>query len=828
MHLRFVTAIVDFASRRPFLVLLLAALVFAGLCVPAHAIEVRSDLTELLPKDSPGFKAFEHQAGRAGGAATLIVIVSSPDRADNEAFVDDLAVRLEELAKAKPDIVAYVESGTKDVRSFYEKNKWLYADLGELEKIDEDLDHQIAIRSGAVSDLLDDEPAPAPAAAPTEKKEALGLSDALSKWESEASRKDSFPTGYFESPVGKLVGVRIAANTSLGGAGGDALLADVQAIVASMAKPAGMEIGFTGDIASAAGEKKALVSEAIGATLLAVAVILLAIAVYFRSAWALVVIAAPVALGVVAAYAFARLAFGYVNTAGAFLGAIIVGNGINYPIVLLARYQELRARGTPPDEARREAVLRALRVELLGACVAAIAYGSLVVTRFRGFRQFGAIGFVGMLLVWASIVPLVPALVAAIERVEPYLPRILRWRVPSARGSALARLAARAATAKPRAILTGAMLLALLALAKVPGWIGDPWEYDFGKLGSRSSDVSGAGEWSNKANVVFGGKMNIAGAQMIADTPEQVPLLKAQILANDARDPKGKMIAEITTIDDALPGPRADQEEKLAVLDRIRSRLTPYVVSTLTPEEKRTADRARPPEDLRVLVPSDLPGLVRRRFTERSGIVGTVFYVKPNNDVVFADGHNHLRLSATTDNVHLPDGTVVQTASRSTIFAEMLSSLRRDGPLVSAVSLGAVVVVVLVLSRARNVAVGTLAALLLGVVGLFGFAAWSGARLNYVNFIALPITFGIGCEYPFNIADRVRVLGGDVRAAIERSGGAVMLCSFTTIVGYGSLMLSDFQALESFGKLAVAGEVASSLAALVVLPAFFTWRGGRA
>jgi len=60
------------------------------------------------------------------------------------------------------------------------------------------------------------------------------------------------------------------------------------------------------------------------------------------------------------------------------------------------------------------------------------------------------------------------------------------------------------------------------------------------------------------------------------------------------------------------------------------------------------------------------------------------------------------------------------------------------------------------------------------------------------------------------------------------AGGAVMLCSFTTIVGYGSLMLSDFQALESFGKLAVAGEVASSLAALVVLPAFFTWRGGRA
>ena len=40
-----------------------------------------------------------------------------------------------------------------------------------------------------------------------------------------------------------------------------------------------------------------------------------------------------------------ELAFGYLNSSTAFLGSIIVGNGINYAIVLMSRYEEQRARG---------------------------------------------------------------------------------------------------------------------------------------------------------------------------------------------------------------------------------------------------------------------------------------------------------------------------------------------------------------------------------------------------------------------------------------------------------------------------------------------------
>jgi predicted exporter len=333
--------------------------------------------------------------------------------------------------------------------------------------------------------------------------------------------------------------------------------------------------------------------------------------------------------------------------------------------------------------------------------------------------------------------------------------------------------------------------------------------------------VRGAGEWSNKANVVFGGKMNIAGALMLADTPEQVPLLKKAILDNDARDPQGTMIAEITTIESYLPGTPEEQARKLEVLDRNRERLSPRVLADAAPDERATLLRMKPPESLHVLGARDLPPLLARRFTENDGRVGTVLYVKPKNDVVFADAHNHLRLSQTTDNVRLPDGTVVMTASRSSIFAEMIRSMRRDGPLASIVAFSLVLVVVRAASRGLRQFVVVVVSLLVGVTWLLGVAAWFDFRVNYVNFIALPITLGIGCEYPFNIADRTRQLAWDASMAVRRSAGAVMLCSFTTIVGYGSLVLSDFQALASFGKLAVVGEIACIFSAIFLLPSLF-------
>ena len=50
-------------------------------------------------------------------------------------------------------------------------------------------------------------------------------------------------------------------------------------------------------------------------------------------------------------------------------------------------------------------------------------------------------------------------------------------------------------------------------------------------------------------------------------------------------------------------------------------------------------------------------------------------------------------------------------------------------------------------------------------------------------------------------------------------GPAVALCSWTSIVGYGSLLGSLNRALRSFGWYAMVGEVTTIVTALVLLPA---------
>src|SRR5262249_51282324 len=91
-----------------------------------------------------------------------------------------------------------------------------------------------------------------------------------------------------------------------------------------------------------------------------------------------------------------------------------------------------------------------------------------------------------------------------------------------------------------------------------------------------------------------------------------------------------------------------------------------------------------------------------------------------------------------------------------------------------------------------------------------------------------PITFGIGIDYPVNVYGRYeqeRV--GGISAVLRGAGGAIILCSLTTSLGYLALLRSHNQAVRSMGAVAVIGEVTCLTAALLVVPAALAWRQRR-
>jgi predicted RND superfamily exporter protein len=154
------------------------------------------------------------------------------------------------------------------------------------------------------------------------------------------------------------------------------------------------------------------------------------------------------------------------------------------------------------------------------------------------------------------------------------------------------------------------------------------------------------------------------------------------------------------------------------------------------------------------------------------------------------------------------------------LSSDIVQAIRRDGPVASAAALaGVVLTVVLMLRSARTIAY-VVGALVVGVAWMAGASHGLGIRINFANFIAFPITFGIGVDYAVNVISRYERDGSrDILAAVRSTGAAVALCSLTTIIGYSSLLMAQNRALFLFGLLAVLGEVSCLAVALVSLPA---------
>src|SRR5262249_42674763 len=142
-----------------------------------------------------------------------------------------------------------------------------------------------------------------------------------------------------------------------------------------------------------------------------------------------------------------------------------------------------------------------------------------------------------------------------------------------------------------------------------------------------------------------------------------------------------------------------------------------------------------------------------------------------------------------------------------------------DGPKSTFIALiGAVIVIALLVGAGRHGAI-TLICMGSGTLLMLAAASLAGLRVNFLDFVALPITIGIGIDYSVNIVARARQDGpGSARAVLSTTGGAVALCSFTTVVGYGSLLMSANQGIRSFGLAAILGELTCITAALLLAP----------
>jgi predicted RND superfamily exporter protein len=784
---------VAWVRRRALPIILAHVLLLAGaVYLIRYHLPLRADFSYLLPQDTQSVKDLRRLEARvrAGDSALVVIEATSPE--DRAGIVDGMAAG---IRKIRPELVESVETDDTELREFVRARRHLFVPLAELEAARDALAEYVKAAKLKANPLYIDLDDPDPQADEKQKQQLEELRAKRREAEARLDRSGNV------SADGHVAVIQIRTPfRSTNAEQGAALIAELDTVRAEVmrAYPAA-KIGFTGGVVTSVAEHAAISQGMLVSSVVTGLLVALVLALYFRSATLLVLLISTLGIATAIAFGIAAITVGHLNAATAFLGAIIAGNGVNYGIFLIARYLEER-RQHDVDAALARAVVATLRPTAIASLGASIAYGSLAVTSFRGFADFAVIGAIGMIVCWMASYLLLPAL-------------LLRWgrdtrifRGDPIVGSTLVRLLGFRNSTLVCAL--GLAICLVSAVIVVQYLRDDPFEYDITQLRSKGEEAVTARRWMSLSDQHFGRGIT-ARTYIAADRLDQVPRIVDALRGR-------KAIGTVTSILDIVP---PDQAKKVEVLGEIRTILDD-ALEALDDQERAELAELRPPDVIVPFTAEQLPPSLRQRLTERDGRIGYLIQIRPANDLDEWNGKDLVRFANAVRLLRLADDETVTTSGTSVIFADILEAIERDGPRVTLVAAGALVIMVLLLvglnRRAAAVLIGTASGTLLMVA----ICAVLGIRVNFLDFIALPITLGLGIDYAINVAHRHDTDAlPDPIMTLRTSGSAVFVASLTTIIGYGSLMFSQNLAIRGFGTASLIGEVTCVLTALVFVPA---------
>jgi uncharacterized protein len=764
--------------------LITALAVMASMYLAARNLPLDADLAALLPADAQSVRDLRRIEARVPAHGAVLTLVVAPTAELSAIVAAELAAAYRQVG---PDLIADVEADDTETRAFYRKNLFLFAPVADLHAARDRLADEIRKHKLAANPLyidLDDDLEAEPSA--DEALQRLGQR----RRDLEAQLAQSS----FVSSDGRLrmVIARTAfSRTDLG----QALrlrgpLLEIRDQILARPGREQVQIGLTGTVFETLIERVEIERSMFYSAALTGVLVIALLVLYYRSAKPVILLTAALAVGVLVSFGFAAVLVGHLNIATAFLTAIVAGNGVNFGLLLLARYEEeRRVHSLGTADALASAIFHTARPTMVASLGAAVAYGSLAVTSFPGFSEFAVIGGVGILVCWIAAFTTLPALIVVFDT---------RTAVPPARTSLAGQLSASVgATPLPAVGLLIAVLLGWAGWTSYQYIRSDPFEYDVTQLRTADVDSRGSRRWKRLSHEHFG--RDVDGFTYIAADRRDL---------DRGRPWAERRIGEIRSIEHVLP---SDQPEKLAALAEIADLLADPALATLDEEKREELAALRPPADLTQIAPEDVPDELFARLRERDGRVGLLLTVRPGPGLEMWDGQDLVKFTSAIRKLHLADGSTVTTSGAAIILSDIIEFIRRDGPYATlAAGMGALILVLAVIGFNRR-AVAVLLSTGLGTLCMIAIVAHMGIKVHFLDFVALPITLGLGLDYAVNIAMRSSSDTG-------HGHGAVVVCSLTTIIAYGSLLVSANGAVRSFGLASLIGEVCCIVLALIVVP----------
>ncbi|HEX7900204.1 MAG TPA: MMPL family transporter [Planctomycetota bacterium] len=532
--------------------------------------------------------------------------------------------------------------------------------------------------------------------------------------------------------------------------------------------------GYVSAVAQEAAMRRDMIWQSIASTALA-----LGFLVWFtRSFIGAHLIVLPVAMAIVWTLALGGLLLGPLTPLVVSAAAILVAQGLDFPLHFFARYRAARDRVEHLEAI--EATSRSIARPMLGGVTTTLAaFAAMLLSRFPGFRQFGLLLLIGLTLCVLAALFVFPALLRPLRTPPARPPWLVRWAV--------------AAPAWPAA---------LLALAGLAGW-----GLAFAKGVRVDLDTRRAlpaVDALEKVEKALGFPLN----PVFALVPKTIDAESLYLAKERLRVPYAGGIPDLIPDEHAEDRARIFREDTKGWVEGAVAELRAAGVKPeplLKSLNELDAALRRPSPTLPDL--DAFPALKRAVIYEDSYVL-TILPSKPLWEPAERAAFDAAARSALGESTrfygayHLPD--------------HYSKALTEDFARISLLT-GAIVLV-LALFSVGHVGDGLRAVVpvVLAIGVTLGVLTFMGGALNLFNLIAIPIILGIGVDGGIHVMHRAREV--DVRQALADVGPGIWGSTVTTLLGFGSIGGSPTPGLVSMGILVAVGAGVSMLTTFFVLP----------
>lgn len=811
--------------KKVIIVSIILTLIFGLL---ALRLQLATDIVNLLPSKSKVSKDFMGAIKDFGTLDFLVVVVQAKDTTSPQSsthlklFADEFAKRLSSTNLLKGIDYKISEKQKDFFREHFTKDMFLFLTEKELNAIreklnDDEIEKQIkknrliliSQASFAMKELVRVDP--------------LGLLPILKDFFSSGSGGFRFDMmdGYFLSedrtlllmlarPVKGAFDVEFAKQ----------LMSEVKRVekeILTDKKLNGMvKVGYTGGYPIAVGDEATIKRDMMLTFISSFFTILLLFYFAYRGIAILFYISIPLQMSLIWSFGISYIFLGQLNMVTVAFAAILMGLGIDFAVHIYNRYLEEIDKGADIVQGLEATLVGVGKGIFTGAATTAVAFYLLMFTDFRGLSELGFMCGTGILASMITMYLVLPSIM--IWRAKSSSKPVVKGRLNPFGLDSVARHIVR----YPKTILAIGIGLTIFFGYKA---LFLDFDSDFKKMRPEGMEAMVLQDLIME-------KFSGSGYQIMVITESkdlQTALERNDSIAMALRPfVKDGSIVSFDSVSTFLPSIKRQKAsiEKVSAFPIERAIHTlqrslkengfkpdiyrDYINVMKSYSEAKGKAHFIEVEDIK----AGMNQLLDKHLVQADGTYKIVTYVYPSKDA-----WNQGLLMKLENNLGKIDPQLKITGV-DVVAAELKRLIEEETVWVTLLAYSAVFVLVFLDFRSLKRTIIALMPHIIGIIWMMGVMEVLGMKLNYMNIAIVPLIVGMGIDNGVHILHRYFEDGRqDIPNTIFHTGRAVVMCTATTMAGFGSLVFSRYGGLSSMGAVANIGMITSLIAAIVVLPA---------